>query len=62
MDFIVNNDELAINCATSDSSPMPAQSPGNAPHPLGKENIYEGDLGLGGHELKSEPALWESSA
>ncbi|KAL8187837.1 UNVERIFIED_CONTAM: Sodium/hydrogen exchanger 9 [Gekko kuhli] len=62
VDFIINNDELAINCATSDSSPMPAQSSGDAPHPLGKENIYEGDLGLGGYELKSEPTPWELSA
>ncbi|XP_060098290.1 sodium/hydrogen exchanger 9 [Heteronotia binoei] len=62
MDFIVNNDELAINCATSDSSPMPAQSSADASHPLSKENIYEGDLGLGGYELKSEPSPWESSA
>ncbi|XP_077204883.1 sodium/hydrogen exchanger 9 [Paroedura picta] len=61
-DFIVNNDELAINCATSDSSPMPAQSSRDAPDPLGKENIYEGDLGLGGYELKSEPTPWEASA
>ncbi|XP_054839850.1 sodium/hydrogen exchanger 9 [Eublepharis macularius] len=62
MDFIVSNDELAINCATSDSSPMPAHSTTNAPPPLGKENIYEGDLGLGGYELQSEATPGVSSA
>ncbi|XP_048362055.1 sodium/hydrogen exchanger 9 [Sphaerodactylus townsendi] len=62
MDYIVDNDELAITCATSDSAPMPAQGSGDAPHPLSKENIYEGDLGLGGYELKAESTPGESLA
>lgn len=55
MDFIVNNDELTMNCETSDISPMPAQSRTDSPHPPGKENIDEGDLGLGGYEHKPQP-------
>lgn len=60
MDLIVNNDELAISCAVTDLPPMPAQSKIESPHPGGKENIYEGDLGLGGYELQPEPAPGQS--
>ncbi|XP_066475093.1 sodium/hydrogen exchanger 9 [Tiliqua scincoides] len=56
MDHIVSNDELAISCAVTDLPSMPAQSQIDSPHPGGKENIYEGDLGLGGYELQPEPA------
>lgn len=60
MDLIVNNDDLAINCAVADLTPVPAPSTTDSPPPGGKENIYEGDLGLGGYELRSEPALGQS--
>lgn len=60
MDLIVNNDELAISCAVTDLPPMPAQSKIESPHPGGKENIYEGDLGLGSYELQPEPAPGQS--
>ncbi|XP_053164394.1 sodium/hydrogen exchanger 9 isoform X1 [Hemicordylus capensis] len=62
MDLIVNNDELAMNCAASDLSPLPAQSRIDSPQPLGEENIYEGDLGLGGYELRSELAPGQSQS
>ncbi|XP_062988245.1 sodium/hydrogen exchanger 9 [Elgaria multicarinata webbii] len=60
MDFIVNNDELTLNYEATDHSPMPAQSRIDSPHPAGEENIYEGDLGLGGYELQPEPAPGQS--
>uniref|UniRef100_A0A8D0DWF6 Sodium/hydrogen exchanger n=1 Tax=Salvator merianae TaxID=96440 RepID=A0A8D0DWF6_SALMN len=60
MDFIVSNDELSLNCATSDLPPMPGQSRIESLGAPGKENIYEGDLGLGGYELQSEPITSES--
>nr|XP_060623756.1 sodium/hydrogen exchanger 9 [Anolis sagrei ordinatus] len=55
-DCIVNNDELTLSYVASDLSPMPPQSKPDSPHHGGKENVYEGDLGLGGYELQSEPA------
>ncbi|KAF7243167.1 Sodium/hydrogen exchanger 9 [Varanus komodoensis] len=60
MDFIVNNDELTQNYEASDLSPVPAQSRKKSPYPAGEENIYEGDLGLGGYELQSEPVPGQS--
>nr|XP_028587054.1 sodium/hydrogen exchanger 9 isoform X2 [Podarcis muralis] len=56
-DFIVSNDELSVTCAASDLSPVPAQ---NRMDPPTKENIYEGDLGLGGYELQPESAPGQS--
>lgn len=59
MECIVNQDELAMNY--QEQSPLPSspttklaldqKSSGQTP---GKENIYEGDLGLGGYDLKLE--------
>ncbi|XP_061492929.1 sodium/hydrogen exchanger 9 isoform X4 [Rhineura floridana] len=60
MDFIVSNDELSMNSAATDLSPMPAESKIDSPHLSGKENIYEGDLGLGGYELQSASAPGQS--
>ncbi|KAK2496291.1 hypothetical protein MC885_001880 [Smutsia gigantea] len=57
MECIVNQDELAMNHqeqATSPSSP-PARlglDQKTSPQTPSKENLYEGDLGLGGYELK----------
>ncbi|KAI5928967.1 Sodium/hydrogen exchanger 9 [Manis javanica] len=57
MECIVNQDELAMNHqeqATSPSSP-PARlglDQKTSPQTLSKENLCEGDLGLGGYELK----------
>lgn len=59
MECIVNQDELAMNYeeqATSPSSP-PARlglDKKASPQTPKKENIYEGDLGLGSYELKLE--------
>ncbi|KAM6441762.1 sodium/hydrogen exchanger 9 [Liasis olivaceus] len=60
-DFIVNNDELTLNYDASDLFPVPAQNRTDTPHPAGKENIYDGDLGLGGYELHPEPAPGQSN-
>ncbi|XP_034988402.2 sodium/hydrogen exchanger 9 [Zootoca vivipara] len=59
-DFIVSNDELSVTCAAPDLSPMPAQNRIDLPHLPTKENIYEGDLGLGGYELQPESAPGQS--
>ncbi|KAJ7324823.1 hypothetical protein JRQ81_017843, partial [Phrynocephalus forsythii] len=55
-DLIVNNDELTLNYEASTLPPMPAQIGLESNHPAGKENLYEGDLGLGGYELQPETA------
>lgn len=55
-DFIVNNDELTLNYEASTLPPMPAQMGLESTNPAGEENLYEGDLGLGGYELQPEPA------
>ncbi|XP_064131637.1 sodium/hydrogen exchanger 9 isoform X2 [Loxodonta africana] len=59
VECIVNQDELAMNYQEQASSPgAPPTKLGldlNAsPQPPSKENIYEGDLGLGGYQLKLE--------
>lgn len=59
-DFIVNNDELTLNYDASDHFPVPAQNRTESSHPAGKENINDGDLGLGGYEFHSEPASGQS--
>ncbi|XP_055151120.2 sodium/hydrogen exchanger 9 isoform X5 [Symphalangus syndactylus] len=65
MECIVNQDELAINYQEQASSPCspPARlglDQKVSPQMPGKENIYEGDLGLGGYELKLEQTLGQS--
>lgn len=65
VECIVNQDELAMNYqeqATSPCSP-PARlglDKKASPQTPNKENIYEGDLGLGGYELKLEQTLGQS--
>lgn len=65
MECIVNQDELAMNYQEQTSSPC--SPPGRldqeqkpSPQTPSKENIYEGDLGLGGYELKLEQTLGQS--
>ncbi|XP_077649888.1 sodium/hydrogen exchanger 9 [Urocitellus parryii] len=62
---IVNQDELAMNYQEqSPSSCRPPARPGldqkASPQTPSKENIYEGDLGLGGYELKLEQTPGQS--
>nr|XP_008505855.1 PREDICTED: sodium/hydrogen exchanger 9 isoform X2 [Equus przewalskii] len=62
---IVNQDELAMNYQEQAASPCsPPTRLGldqkAAPQTPGKENIYEGDLGLGGYELKLEQTPGQS--
>lgn len=59
MECIVHQDELAMNFqeqATSPSSPAGelGLNQSTSPQMPSKENIYEGDLGLGGYNLKLE--------
>lgn len=54
MDCIVNNDELTMNYDAGAPAPVPAQDQIDSPQTPGKENIHEGDLGLGGYELQLE--------
>ncbi|ERE74925.1 sodium/hydrogen exchanger 9 [Cricetulus griseus] len=59
VECIVNQDELAMNYQEPGSSPSsPATKLALDQKPSlqtpGKENIYEGDLGLGSYELKLE--------
>ncbi|XP_006869924.1 PREDICTED: sodium/hydrogen exchanger 9 [Chrysochloris asiatica] len=65
LECIVNQDELAMNYQEQASSPCspPARlglDPCASPQTPSKENIYEGDLGLGGYELKLEPSPGQS--
>nr|XP_009687272.1 PREDICTED: sodium/hydrogen exchanger 9 isoform X1 [Struthio camelus australis] len=52
-DYIVNNDELTANYEASARMPAPAQDTDSTQAP-GKEDIHEGDLGLGGYKLQLE--------
>ncbi|XP_053455719.1 sodium/hydrogen exchanger 9 isoform X1 [Nycticebus coucang] len=65
VECIVNQDELAMNYqeqASSPQSPPPRLGPDQkaSPQAPSKENIYEGDLGLGGYELKLEQTAGQS--
>uniref|UniRef100_A0A5F8ABQ8 Sodium/hydrogen exchanger n=1 Tax=Macaca mulatta TaxID=9544 RepID=A0A5F8ABQ8_MACMU len=65
VECIVNQDELAIHYQEQASSPCspPARlglDQKASPQTPGKENIYEGDLGLGGYELKLEQTSGQS--
>ncbi|NXY67476.1 SL9A9 protein, partial [Glareola pratincola] len=55
-DYIINNDELTENYKSSAHIPVPAQDRTGSTQPTGKEDINEGDLGLGGYELQLEHA------
>ncbi|KFO21853.1 Sodium/hydrogen exchanger 9 [Fukomys damarensis] len=64
-DCIVNQDELAMTFQEQTSipcspSPGPVVDQKASPQTPSKENIYEGDLGLGGYELKLEQTLGQS--
>nr|XP_010950526.1 sodium/hydrogen exchanger 9 isoform X1 [Camelus bactrianus] len=62
---IVNQDELAMNF--QEQAPSPCSPPARldldqkaSPQTPSKENIYEGDLGLGGYELKLQQTPGQS--
>ncbi|XP_014733366.1 PREDICTED: sodium/hydrogen exchanger 9 isoform X1 [Sturnus vulgaris] len=50
--YIINNDELTENCESSAHTPVPAQDSTGSMQATGKEDIQEGDLGLGGYKLQ----------
>jgi sodium/hydrogen exchanger 9 len=65
VECIVTQDELAMNYQEQASSPCspPARlglEQKASPQTPSKENIYEGDLGLGGYELKLEQTPGQS--
>ncbi|NXU55721.1 SL9A9 protein, partial [Turnix velox] len=51
-DFIINSDELTENYESSAHVSVPAQHRKASTLATGKEDIHEGDLGLGGYELQ----------
>ncbi|XP_010293462.1 PREDICTED: sodium/hydrogen exchanger 9, partial [Phaethon lepturus] len=51
-DYIVNNDELTENYESA--AHIPVQDRTGSTQATGKEDIHEGDLGLGGYELQLE--------
>ncbi|XP_075573280.1 sodium/hydrogen exchanger 9 [Pelecanus crispus] len=53
-DYIINNDELTENYESSAHIPVPTQDRTGFTQAMGKEDINEGDLGLGGYKLQLE--------
>ncbi|XP_009638055.1 sodium/hydrogen exchanger 9 [Egretta garzetta] len=53
-DYIINNDELTANYESSAHIPISAQDRTGSTQATGKEDINEGDLGLGGYKLQLE--------
>ncbi|KAM6304808.1 sodium/hydrogen exchanger 9 [Aegotheles albertisi] len=53
-DYIINNDELTGNYESSAPTPVPAQDRTGSTQAKDKEDICEGDLGLGGYKLQLE--------
>ncbi|NWS55904.1 SL9A9 protein, partial [Chunga burmeisteri] len=53
-DHIINNDELTENYESSAHIPVPALDRTGSTQATGKEDIHEGDLGLGGYKLQLE--------
>ncbi|NXI61634.1 SL9A9 protein, partial [Anseranas semipalmata] len=53
-DYIINNDELTENYESSAHVPVPAQDRTGCTQATGKEDICEGDLGLGTYKLQLE--------
>ncbi|XP_054691973.1 sodium/hydrogen exchanger 9 [Grus americana] len=51
-DYIINNDELTENYESSARIRVPAQDQTGSTQATGKEDIHEGDLGLGGYKLQ----------
>ena len=65
VECIVNQDQLAMSYQEQATSPcsLPASlglDRKASPHTPSKDNIYEGDLGLGGYELKLEQTPGQS--
>ncbi|KAM7107817.1 sodium/hydrogen exchanger 9 [Ciconia maguari] len=54
-DYIINNDELTENSESPAHIPEPAEDGTGSTQATGKEDIHEGDLGLGGYKLQLEP-------
>ncbi|XP_050164239.1 sodium/hydrogen exchanger 9 [Myiozetetes cayanensis] len=54
-DYIINNDELTENYESSAHTPAPARDRTGSSQATGKEDIQEGDLGLGGYKLQLQP-------
>ncbi|NWS82890.1 SL9A9 protein, partial [Toxostoma redivivum] len=50
--YIINNEVLTENCESSAHIPVPAQDSTGSIQATGKEDIQEGDLGLGGYKLQ----------
>ncbi|NWW30422.1 SL9A9 protein, partial [Panurus biarmicus] len=50
--YIINNDELTEDYESSAHTPVPAQDSTGSIQATGKEDIQEGDLGLGGYKLQ----------
>ncbi|XP_059678835.1 sodium/hydrogen exchanger 9 [Gavia stellata] len=53
-DYIINNDELTENYESDAHISVPAQDRTGSTQTTGKEDIHEGDLGLGGYKLQLE--------
>ncbi|KAM6414128.1 sodium/hydrogen exchanger 9 [Rhynochetos jubatus] len=53
-DYIINNDELTENYESSAHIAVPKQDRTGSTQATGKEDIHEGDLGLGGYKLQLE--------
>ncbi|NXO54220.1 SL9A9 protein, partial [Aramus guarauna] len=51
-DYIINNDELTESYESSAHIRVPAQDQTGSTQATGKEDIHEGDLGLGGYKLQ----------
>ncbi|KAM6258181.1 sodium/hydrogen exchanger 9 isoform 1-T2 [Porphyrio hochstetteri] len=51
-DYIINHDELTENYESSAHMPVPTQDQTGSIQATGKEDIQEGDLGLGGFKLQ----------
>ncbi|KFW74857.1 Sodium/hydrogen exchanger 9 [Manacus vitellinus] len=56
-DYIINNDELTENYESSAHIPVPARDRTGSTQATGKEDIQEGDLGLGGYKLQLQPQM-----
>ncbi|XP_035190945.1 sodium/hydrogen exchanger 9 isoform X1 [Oxyura jamaicensis] len=52
--YIINNDELSENYESSAHTPVPTQDRTGCTQATGKEDICEGDLGLGTYKLQLE--------
>ncbi|XP_040422622.1 sodium/hydrogen exchanger 9 isoform X1 [Cygnus olor] len=52
--YIINNDELSENYESSAHAPVPTQDRAGCTQATGKEDICEGDLGLGTYKLQLE--------